>query len=152
MRRTKKPIDEMIAHRKMRRLAEPIWREDRLIRQRTAMEISAFILDEAQEHCLASWLLCALPEFARQIGAGVAVHALLRGVTSAWDALAAVDAMDGTEAGEMYERSGDAGEFVWRPDAVWLTTHFAVRRCDHCRKPYQGPAVYCSNACASADG
>jgi hypothetical protein len=26
------------------------------------------------------------------------------------------------------------------------------RNCDHCGKPYCGPAVYCSLACALADG
>jgi hypothetical protein len=141
----------MAAHHAMRLLAKPIWREDRLIRQRTAMEISAFILDEAQEHCLASYLLCALPEFARQVAAGVAVHALLRNVTAAWDALAAVDAMDSTWASEMYQASQDTGEFVWTPEPQWLTTYFVARPCDHCHQPYRGPAVYCSNACALAD-
>jgi hypothetical protein len=28
---------------------------------------------------------------------------------------------------------------------------FAERPCDHCSKPYRGPAVYCSLACALAD-
>lgn len=28
---------------------------------------------------------------------------------------------------------------------------YPTRQCDHCGKPYRGPAVYCSLACALAD-
>ena len=36
-------------------------------------------------------------------------------------------------------------------DAAYDDAHFSERKCDRCGKPYRGPAVYCSFACAEAD-
>jgi hypothetical protein len=70
------------------------------------MRIAALLLDKAGEHDLADWLLFALPEHAREVATGVAVHALRRGVASAWDALAAVDAMDLGAASDWFFADG----------------------------------------------
>jgi len=91
---------------------------DPVTRQRTAILIAAFHLDCAAEHDLADWLLRAKPEHAETVAAGVAAHALRRAVPAAWDALAAVDAMDLHRAAELYD---GAGELCWQPEQQWLT-------------------------------
>ena len=35
--------------------------------------------------------------------------------------------------------------------ARYTDAGFPERRCDYCHRPYRGPAVYCSYACAVAD-
>jgi hypothetical protein len=42
-------------------------------------------------------------------------------------------------------RDPDAGANPYRDDS------FPERTCDHCGKPYRGPAVYCSLDCAVSD-
>jgi hypothetical protein len=37
------------------------------------------------------------------------------------------------------------------PADAYRDDRFAERSCDHCGKPYRGPAVYCSLECAVAD-
>ena len=86
---------------------------DERTRQRTAMLIAAFLLDQDHEFDLADWLLLAKPEHARIVAAGVAVHGLRRGRGLAWDALMAADAMDMDQAVEWFEADRD---FVWSPD------------------------------------
>jgi len=92
--------------------------------QRTAMVIAAFACDVKQDHQLADWLLCARPEHARAVATGVAAHALRDGITAAWDALIAVDAMDCDQADELYQTDG---VLRWTPRPEWLTP---VRRPD----------------------
>jgi hypothetical protein len=41
--------------------------------------------------------------------------------------------------------------FAAAAEAAYHDTRFAVRLCDHCEQPYQGPAVYCCLGCALAD-
>jgi hypothetical protein len=36
-------------------------------------------------------------------------------------------------------------------EASYFDDGFPERECDHCGKPYRGPAVYCSLECALAD-
>jgi len=36
-------------------------------------------------------------------------------------------------------------------EAMYADERFDERACDHCGKPYRGPAVYCSLKCAQAD-
>lgn len=36
-------------------------------------------------------------------------------------------------------------------EALYIDERFDERACDHCGKPYRGPAVYCSLKCAQAD-
>jgi len=36
-------------------------------------------------------------------------------------------------------------------EALYINERFDERACDHCGKPYRGPAVYCSLKCAQAD-
>jgi hypothetical protein len=94
--------------------AGEVWRQTRgLIRQRTAMECAAFILFNEGETELSDWLLCAAPRHARAVATGVAVHALRRGCTAAWDVLAAVDAMDFHQADEWFL---DEADFAWSPE------------------------------------
>jgi hypothetical protein len=38
-----------------------------------------------------------------------------------------------------------------RPRAAYRDDSYPERACDHCGKPYRGPAVYCSFDCAIAD-
>jgi hypothetical protein len=45
------------------------WTVDPMSRQRTAMQIAAFLLDEAGERSLAEFLLCARPEHAMTVAA-----------------------------------------------------------------------------------
>lgn len=87
------------------------------------MVIAAFLLDESRikdlrDTVLADWLLCAVPDHARDVATGVAVHALRRGDAHVWDALAAVDAFDMTQATEWYFADG---VFDWSPEPEWLT-------------------------------
>lgn len=37
-----------------------------------------------------------------------------------------------------------------RARAAFHSFHFDERKCDHCGRPYHGPAVYCSLRCATA--
>jgi ribosomal protein S27AE len=46
---------------------------------------------------------------------------------------------------------GRCHAFVDDPPASYRDDRFAERACDRCGKPYRGPAVYCSLACALAD-
>jgi hypothetical protein len=107
-------VDRETIRRECRRNAAAArWGEgDAATRQRTAMVIAAFLLDEAQENAMADWLLCADPEHARAVATAVAVHALRYGLGCVWDALVAVDAMDHVQATEWFEGEGD---FVWSP-------------------------------------
>jgi len=45
----------------------------------------------------------------------------------------------------------DALEAQQRAEAAYIDPSFPERACDRCGKTYQGPAVYCSLACAIAD-
>lgn len=95
-----------------------IWRQTNgVVRQRTAMEIAAFILDNSAEPDIADWLLCSAPRYARAVATGVAVHALRRCIPAAWDALAAVDAMNFDQASEWFD---DPADFVWSPEPTHL--------------------------------
>lgn len=40
---------------------------------------------------------------------------------------------------------------VWTDVASYADDAFEARACDHCGKPYRGPAVYCSLQCAMVD-
>ena len=87
------------------------------------MRIAAFLLDDCQptdrkDAELADWLLCARPEFAKDVAAGVAAIALREGRSEVWDALAAVDAMDIVKATELYDVEG---ALEWSPRVEWLT-------------------------------
>lgn len=109
---------ENAARNVRRELADKAWSPDPQSVLRTAVVIAAFFLDEARDHELADWLLCARPEHARAVATGVAVHALRRGNAAAWDALAAVGAMDLPQADDWYSAAED---FVWSPEPEWLT-------------------------------
>lgn len=97
-----------------RRHAAEAWPPaDPATRLRTALEIAAFLLVVENLHDLADWLLCARPEHARAVAAGVAALALRNGVSAPWDALAAVDALDLRVASDLFETEGD---LVWGPE------------------------------------
>ena len=34
---------------------------------------------------------------------------------------------------------------------AYQNDHYPCRKCDHCQKPYRGPALYCSLTCALDD-
>ena len=109
-----------------RQRAEAAWGEasaDPLTRQRTAMLIAAWLLDDAahkttRDRQLADWLRFARPEHARAICTGVAVHALLRCRPAVWDVLMATDAADLAQAHDWYFEGEEA--FNWPPDPAWL--------------------------------
>lgn len=101
-----------------RHAARDVWGEgDGRTRQRTALVIAARILDDAQEFALADWLLRAKPEHASEIAAGVAAHALRRGIACVWDVLSAVDAMNLAQAIDLYDGVDD---LWWEPMRDWL--------------------------------
>ncbi len=90
---------------------------DARTRQRTAMVIAAFFCDDKHDPELADWLLCARPEYAREVATGVAAHALREGMCAVWDALAAAGAMDHNQASELLETEGI---LHWAPRPEWL--------------------------------
>jgi hypothetical protein len=93
------------------------WTVDPMSRQRTAMQIAAFLLDEAGERSLAEYLLCARPEHAMTVAAGFAAHALRRCLPAAWDALASTGSMDIDAATDMFLTPG---YLDWTPNPEWL--------------------------------
>jgi hypothetical protein len=117
--RTEREAEEQNAQREARRAsAAAAWGDgDAQTRQRTAMVIAAFMLDEVREDQLADWLLCAKPEHARIVATCVAVCALQRNITQAWDALFAGDAMDMRQAEDWFFGDDD---FTWEPEPGML--------------------------------
>jgi hypothetical protein len=117
-RRAAQEMEASAARKARRKAAAAAWGSgDADTRQRTAMVIAAFLLDDARDPELADWLLCARPDAAKMVATGVAALALRNGLTAVWDALAAVRAMDIKQASEWYETEG---VFVWSPDSSWL--------------------------------
>lgn len=51
---------------------------------------------------------------------------------------------------DVFERLKAAGAMLAR-DNGYRDEAFSERACERCGKPYRGPAVYCSFACAEAD-
>jgi len=51
----------------------------------------------------------------------------------------------------MRRRCEPGGWISERTMRAYRDRRFPERSCDHCGKPYQGPAVYCSIDCALAD-
>ena len=57
---------------------------------------------------------------------------------------------------DLFEPSADERrlsdrQFAERAERLYHNGGYAERACDHCGALYQGPAMYCSLACATAD-
>lgn len=119
--------DELRKKSRLLRDAEAVklWRQSNTrgsVKQRTAMLIAAYLLDDAKEKGnresdLADLLRWATPVFAKQVASIVAAHALIRGFPEVWDALAATDAMHLDAAAELFD---DLGTLTAWPDPGWL--------------------------------